>query len=37
MLHWRTVGTTVLITGLLALSALGGGFHWRALRAIAGA
>lgn len=28
MLHWRTVGMTLAITALLALAAIGGGFHW---------
>jgi hypothetical protein len=33
MLHWRTVGTTLAITALLALAAIGGGLHWGAKHA----
>jgi len=31
MLHWRTVGTTLAITALVAFAAIGGGFHWGAM------
>lgn len=36
MLHWRTVGTTLAITALVAFSAIGGGFHWRVMESVLG-